>query len=167
MTKHKSLADFIQRTKDNLTIIYNPKDKTTDETYEVTQLINSLLGLLVLPQQKFFDEIKKKKVIINGTRFPKVIQTVQGGTELNAPHEKTMEFSEIIRHLRNSITHFKVNFINEDELIKGVQFTDDNKDYVNKYDEWVLIFDTISKLKIFVEDFSNQIIEPAKNKPPL
>ena len=42
-------ADFVQRTKANITRGYHP--------YEVTQRINSLIGLLILPKERYYDNI--------------------------------------------------------------------------------------------------------------
>ena len=59
--KTNLVLDFARRTKKNLEFIEHSltRDRLNSENdvYEVTQLINSLLGLLVFPQQKFYDAI--------------------------------------------------------------------------------------------------------------
>jgi hypothetical protein len=50
------VRDFARRTKANLAAIER-LCANGEEVYEVTQLVNSMLGLLVLPQQEFVDRI--------------------------------------------------------------------------------------------------------------
>jgi hypothetical protein len=52
------VKDFAARTKVNLELV-RAAEKGGQIAYEVTQFINSLLGLLVFPQQEFFDKIPK------------------------------------------------------------------------------------------------------------
>lgn len=66
------VMDFAARTQANLKIIerlakqdvsllvnnpFNEIDEDGVEAYEVTQLVNSLLGLIVCPQQRYYDQI--------------------------------------------------------------------------------------------------------------
>jgi hypothetical protein len=54
------IHDFATRTRANLETLKRPQAGAP--AYEVTQLVNSLLGLLVFPQQKFVDDIPKTEI---------------------------------------------------------------------------------------------------------
>ncbi len=73
--EYKNLVrDFADRTLMNLEWIETAaKHKSDTEVFEVTQLINSMLGLLVFPQQRFFDRIPKtslRELRSNGWPIP-------------------------------------------------------------------------------------------------
>ena len=60
--------DFIARTKKNLEFIENrykqeikdgKKDSEIEDVFEVTQLINSFFGLLILPKERYFEFMNK------------------------------------------------------------------------------------------------------------
>lgn len=60
--------DFIARTKKNLEFIENrykqeikdgKKDSEIEDVFEVTQLINSFFGLLILPKERYFEFMRK------------------------------------------------------------------------------------------------------------
>lgn len=54
------VRDFAMRTAKNLELIEKMrKEDPCAEVFEVTQLVNSMLGLLVFPQQKYFNKIEK------------------------------------------------------------------------------------------------------------
>jgi len=67
MSAHADLKDFAERTRKNLTVIEalaktHLGQKHSEGVFEVTQLVNSLLGLLVFPQQEFFDKLPETKL---------------------------------------------------------------------------------------------------------
>jgi hypothetical protein len=110
------VKDFARRTRTNLEFIRaeranNPKL----EIYEVTQLINSLLGLLVFPQQKYINEIPKtplNELAGQGWPIPKVLGNYSQVGDLN----------QLVRCLRNSIAHFNIVFLSDSTLqIKGLK----------------------------------------------
>lgn len=99
------VSDFAKRTRANLWTLrkIQSSDKNI-EVYEVTQLINSMLGLLVFPEQKFFNRIPQTpltELVNQGWPIPKV--------EGNYPQVDNLR--ELVRYLRNAITHFNVEFI--------------------------------------------------------
>jgi len=62
MEYEKLVQDFAYRTRKNLdALLYLKRTKPDNniEVYEVTQLINSMLGLLVFPKERYFDKIPK------------------------------------------------------------------------------------------------------------
>jgi hypothetical protein len=98
------VRDFANRTRANLDTIRDIQKKNHSiEIYEVTQLINSLLGLLVFPQQRYVNSIPRRplsELAKEGWPIPRVIGDYAQVSDLN----------ELIRYLRNAISHFHVMF---------------------------------------------------------
>lgn len=120
--EYKELVkDFVSRTKVNLDLIrqtVNDKKEAAvnDEkkAYEITQFINSLLGLLVLPQQEFYDKIPETPLSeLEESGWP--IPRVRG----NYPQAKDLK--ELTRYLRNGVAHFNLEFtVSENHHIDGL-----------------------------------------------
>ena len=107
MEYNNVVKDFAHRTRRNLEIIEQQKE-AGNEAFEVTQLINSCLGLLVLPQQRFMHSIPKipiSELEQNGWVIPEVTGSFPQVRNLN----------ELIRYLRNAIAHFNIEFLSNDE----------------------------------------------------
>jgi|CEGF01.1.fsa_nt_gi hypothetical protein len=105
--EYKSLVkDFARRTQKNLDQVRILKANGL-ESYEVTALINSMLGLLIFPQQKYIDEIPEtplEKLAELGWPIPKV----------TGDFHQVKNLRQLIRHLRNAISHFNINFFSDD-----------------------------------------------------
>ena len=99
------VKDFAKRTKHNLAIIKALKEDEKD-VYEVTQLINSMLGMLVFPKETYFTNIPKKSLEELKTEGW-VIPEVEG----DFPQVKDLR--ELIRYLRNAIVHFNIKFCDD------------------------------------------------------
>lgn len=94
--------DFVARTRQNLDLIRRQRARGED-AFEVTQLINSLLGLLVFPQQAFFSSIPDKPLTqLEGEGWP--VPPVIG----DFPDVDTL--GDLVRYLRNAIAHFNIEF---------------------------------------------------------
>jgi hypothetical protein len=99
------VKDFAKRTKHNLAVIKGLKEDEK-EVYEVTQLINSMLGLLVFPKETYFTNIPRKSLEdlkTEGWVIPEVVG--------DFPQAKDLR--ELIRYLRNAIVHFNVKFCDD------------------------------------------------------
>src|SRR3970282_928038 len=100
MTEYKEVngsivQDFARRTLANLQFI--DQNKKQPDVYEVTQLINSMLGLLVFPKEEFWDKITPVPL----ARIP----------EANVIHQhmgKCSDLRQFLRCLRNSVSHFNI-----------------------------------------------------------
>jgi len=112
--EYKDLVkDFIKRTDHNLETI-EAINAQGDEVYEVTQLINSLLGLLILPQQEFFNSIPKDSID----------KAREDGWLIPAPldgYQQVENLSVFLRYFRNGISYFNIHFISINEQLSGVQ----------------------------------------------
>ena len=99
------VRDFAERTRKNLRTIEDLQAKG-GEAYEVTQLVNSMLGLLVFPREKFIDQIPQTSLSdleAGGWPIPKV----------DGVFPQAKDLRELIRYLRNAIAHFNIEFIGE------------------------------------------------------
>ena len=109
------VRDFARRTRVNLETLRVLKETRPDiELYEVTQLVNSMLGLLVFPQQRFYEHVPKiplSDLADLGWPIPRV--------EGNYPQVKDLR--ELVRFLRNAISHCNLEFLaDSNEQINGL-----------------------------------------------
>jgi hypothetical protein len=120
------IHDFANRTLANLDTLKRVKASGEHgPVYEVTQLVNSLLGLLVFPQQKFVEAIPQRTIAeleAEGWPIPKV----------SANFQQARDLRELVRYLRNAIAHCNVEFtVNDRDEIDGISLwnekIDDNK----------------------------------------
>jgi hypothetical protein len=138
------VRDFAHRTRYNLDTLRNlQKTKPDLEVYEVTQLINSMLGLLVFPQQRYFDHIPKTpltELANQGWPIP----------EVEGHYPQVKDLRELVRYLRNAITHCNLEFLSDEgEEISGLRVWNTNPQ--NNQTTW--------KARLMIED-----IEKITNK---
>ncbi len=99
------VRDFALRTRKNLDALDALAENGRD-VYEVTQLINSMLGLLVFPQQEYVDKIPKTllaELAKSGWPIPKV----RGG------FKQVENLNQLVRYLRNAVAHFNIKFLGD------------------------------------------------------
>ena len=110
------VQDFAYRTRKNLDLlrILQAEDPEV-EIYEVTQLVNSLLGLLIFPQQSYIDEIPHiplQELKEDGWPIPRII----------GEYPQVKNLNQLVRYLRNAIAHFNVHFLVDDHRqLTGIQ----------------------------------------------
>ena len=112
MTGYELEDEFISRTEKNLRAIEKLK-KEGENVYEVTQFINSLLGLLVYPRERFFETI------------PDITQETMIKEEWPLPLGENAQVSglkELIRYMRNAVAHFNIEFITDKNEIECIRF---------------------------------------------
>ncbi len=104
------VLDFARRTKKNLEFIershISGRLNSENDVYEVTQLINSLLGLLVFPQQKFYDAIPETPLA----------ELMKAGWPAIVPVEGRLRednLRQLLRYLRNGVSHFNLEFLTD------------------------------------------------------
>lgn len=99
------IRDFAQRTKTNLDAIDRLR-ANGQEVYEVTQLVNSMLGLLVFPRENFYDripDVSLEKLRLDGWPIP----------EVRGQFQQVSNLKELLRCLRNAIAHFNLKFVGD------------------------------------------------------
>ena len=138
------VKDLIFRTKANY-------DRLKAGPYEVTQLLNSAVSLLIIPQQRLFDQIANQ--MVSTELLNKMLASVKDNS-----YAKPLDLAEIARHLRNSIAHAHVKYIAEKQpihgrpiLIQAIEFKDENL-YSG---EAITIELNINLLEEFFEEFSS------------
>lgn len=143
--------EFIERTIkliDQYTRVCN--DFPFDEQYNYTLTINCLLGLIVMPKEKVISYVPT-------TRLTKDFKT-----EIGLTHSEIWEgittMRELITSLRNSIAHFNINVIseNDENLIDYIEFR--NSDI----DQTIARF-RASEMLAFLKYYSNCLLENLRN----
>ncbi len=112
MKYEELVKDFTLRTKKNLSFIKQALSEDK-EVYEVTQLINSMLGLFVFPQQKFYNKIPKtplSELEKSGWPVPRVKEK----------YIQAKDLKTLARYLRNGIAHFNLRFTESDGHVDGL-----------------------------------------------
>ena len=114
------IKDYISRTRVNY-------ERLKKGPYEVTQLINSAVGLLIIPQEKLCGKIADN--MVSEELLQRIISCSHDNT-----YSKPLSLSEIARHLRNSIAHARIEFVAEKSPMHGeppkihsIIFRDENK----------------------------------------
>jgi hypothetical protein len=111
--EYKSLLkDFAKRTKANLDFIDQKSDSLQPRTFEITQLVNSFLGLLVL-----FDKQ-------DANNIPKMLLSdveKRGGFAIHEITKKpSKDLRDFIHHLRNAFAHVNLSYHSNMSEIESV-----------------------------------------------
>lgn len=142
-------AEFAKRTRSIL------QDCPSKE-YEVTQLINSMVGLLIIPQQKEFNRIDES--YIPGEMLDELRKR---------SNPSSVDFNTILRHMRNAVAHSRLTFIGERQndsgmmAISKVKFKDKNPRDSKDFFEIEL---SVDELKDFLFEFTDSIIKKENNR---
>lgn len=147
-----------------------------------TQLMNSILGLLIFPEQQFYNTITKSN---NPNVWHNLFPTLSNYIFANdfevfefkcytwSKQEKCAKKEEIniravLKHMRNSVSHKKISLIPKGIIatrqVKNIVFTDDSK-IGDKYSRFMLKISKNDLLPILLEIFNYFInIEEYKEK---
>ncbi len=136
--------DFVKRTK----IILAQYDSASfTEKYEVTLLLNCVVGLLILPQQHWLNDLPND--IINEKEWgidPSTIIFIKDG--------ETKSVDNIVRHLRNSVSHYRFTaFKNNNSEISAINF----QDFAGKFKSFESTI-SVNNLKLFINQFSDFMV---------
>jgi hypothetical protein len=116
------IADFARRTLLNLEHVQEEADSGNERVYPVTQLWNSLLGLIVLPKERDIERIPDTALRdLRSAGWPQI--TTTHGDE----HES---LREMVRALRNAVAHFNVEFSpgHDGEILTVTVWTEEIRD---------------------------------------
>ena len=116
--------EFIARTQKNLRAIECLKEKG-GEVYEVTQLLNSMLGLLIFPRARFFEKIQDKSWDL---------MDKEGWPLPSGDNAHVSDLEELIRHMRNAVAHCKFNLTTDHDEISSIEFRDIPSFWTGVYD---------------------------------
>src|SRR4051812_32673232 len=101
MEYRELVADFAQRTLDNLDYMQAQADAGVERVYPVTQLWNSLLGLLVLPYEREVDRLPET---------PTAALLAMGWPQVEHRFAEPAHLRALIKNLRNAVAHCNVEF---------------------------------------------------------
>jgi len=108
------VAEFAWRTHENLHAIELAAGQGPG-VFETTQLINSMLGLLVFPREEFVDRIPRTPLADlrkQGWPLPRV----------RPGFAQARDLAELVRYLRNAISHFNIEFQGDSQnRISGIR----------------------------------------------
>jgi hypothetical protein len=109
------VKEFGERTLSNLDFVHSHKGQPG--VYEVTQLWNSLSGLLVLPYEHEIDTIRASLAEAQRLGWPALVETFP----LEYQQSSSADLADQIRRLRNAVSHYNVDFQSEHRTIVGVK----------------------------------------------
>lgn len=140
-------AEFAKRTRSILRDCFS-------EEYEVTQLINSMVGLLIIPEQKEYKNIDDNYI------SNELLNKLQ-----KCSKPSSVDFRTIIHRMRNAVAHSRIEFIGEKQSkdgnmeIQRVRFKDKNQRNSSDVFEIELCIDDLKKL---LYEFTDSIIKNEK-----
>lgn len=138
------VIDFARRTRSNLEFI-EAAERRGESVFEVTQLANSLLGLLVFPREQYMRSIPD-------TSLRELAE--QGWPNIRSTHGELKEdtLKQLMRMLRNGIAHCNVEFIaDERSAITGLTIWNTDKRGHRTWEATLMIDDLRSIALKFVE----------------
>lgn len=129
------------------------KKEVNYKLYEVTQLINSFVGLLIIPKENAFDYLNPNTHFPWGSKAEGILRDINRKQEINkntylvkigkdeyrkkSSSEEMFNEAELIRHLRNAVAHTNFSVYPEKckngKEIQSLRFSD-SYDIVGKYD---------------------------------
>jgi hypothetical protein len=116
MTEIRDLVrEFGERTLSNLDFVQQHADQPN--VYEITQLWNSLSGLLVLPYEREVDEIKATLAEAVDRGWPELSEKFP----LDDGQSASTDPADQIRRLRNAVSHYNVKFLSRRGSITAVE----------------------------------------------
>lgn len=126
--------DFVERTKEII-------EKTTLCEYDVTLLINCLMGLVNLPTER----TKKRN-----TTFIKTC--VNEFYRIHAVTKDSGDANKTFRALRNATSHMRIATTNSKNQIDTVQFYDKKRETTNSHTELTFSVEQLKEYALFVAD---------------
>jgi hypothetical protein len=142
------VRELAKRTQINLDLVTRA-ERQGSEAFPTTQLMNSLLALLVVPRQHLaIPKTRLSELIAAGWRLPR---DSIGRRE---------NLKQLVDYLRHAVCHGNIRFINEDREITGIIFW--NKPSDNAPVDWQASL-TMEDLQDFVRRFAEIIDKPASS----
>lgn len=147
-TNEKQELDFIKRTQK---VLKQYQELNIDEKnkFEVTLLVNCLVGLLIVPKEEWYEDLPDTLLTKNEWGIdPNTISFITEGEEKN--------IKNFVRHLRNSVSHYNFYLTSTNKKISSIRF----EDFTDRT-KTTITFDAIMKvedLQKFLEKFSSTML---------
>ncbi len=150
-SKEQLVETILKRTTENLKIFEDIAKN------DVTLYINSMIGLLVIPEQELYEEITDEMF-----NDKELLNNVKDCVD----KKYSTDLKEIVRHLRNSVCHGHISFDGEKPPlnfspaeIKKIIF----EDYKNEIQTYKMII-SVELFKSFVVEFSEAALNLTARK---
>ena len=149
----ETYLSFARRTKRNLDFIQQASGDPTLQIYEVTQLVNSLLGLLLFPRIYTWGYFRSYRINqLDPQRWPNL-------TNQSIARDKLPVFTleHVLREMRNAVAHNDLKFIaDRDNEIERIGFRNENsKAFDYQYREWLLEL-TLPELRLLLNSLLSE-----------
>ena len=108
-------SDFAERTVENYHYLENSK-------YDMTQLINSSVALLIVPEQWYFEKITDN--LNTELPFEELKKQI-----IRNKYSEDADSQSICRHMRNAVSHGYIYPQYEKGVIKSIKLCDSPKDH--------------------------------------
>lgn len=148
LNSEKITKEFIERTLANL--------KAQQYPFEVTQFLNSLFGLLIIPKEQLYDSIT------NNWIDKSLLREVQKNISIG---RQSQSLKNIINHMRNACSHSHIEIKAEQPItakdppqISSIIFCD-KEPHAKDYNFEMEL--NVDLLKDFVLAFANKVLEKA------
>ena len=143
--------DFVLRTQK---IIGQYNSLSIKNKYEVTLLLNCFVGLLILPQQAWYESLPDELISLQKWGIsPNQIVFIKDS--------ETKSIKNITRHLRNSISHYRFEvFSNVNKKISELKFNDYDLNEVKTFEATL----SIKIISSFLKIFSTYILDKMKEE---
>lgn len=148
------VRDFVGRTRRNLELTDALPRQGDTPFFEVTQLINSLLGLIVLPRQLMLDALPNTPLDRLDATWPRV-HFVDGAESGRPP----ADLRQLVKGLRNAVGHLNIDYNGNGTSITGVRLKS-----AARPPAWAIDFE-LDQLRRFVERLASEIETTLSNRP--
>jgi len=143
----ESYLSFARRTKRNLDFIQQASGDPKLQVFEVTQLVNSLLGLLLFPRSHTWGYLRSYKLDqLDPQDWPNL-------TNQSTVHDKLLvdNLEQVLQEMRNAVAHNDLSFIpDRNNDIERIVFRNENsKGFDYPYREWSLEL-TLPELRLLL-----------------
>lgn len=116
------------------------EDKDIDYVFEVTQLINSFVGLLIFPKESYYRNVRYNDRFISNEANEIINQLNNSTNKFRCSYQyidgrgenrrERLSPKTLARHFRNAVAHNHLSILpkslNKDSVISGVEFSDND-----------------------------------------
>lgn len=151
MNYEDELLSFVKRTRTNLELTEQWRLEHSGSGFsEVTHLINSLLGLIVLPKERVLNELRQVPVAPTGVGEWGVSFRLEKGED-----PLPTELRPFLIGLRNSVAHSTFEFASDGGELSGVSFAAMSGDKHRRF-LWRAVFD-LDELRSFLAHLTDEV----------
>ena len=172
---YEFVREFARRTLANLKFIEKEvesrhkagiEDKDIHDVFEVTQLINSFVGMLIFPKEACYNNVGNRNFFRNSEAKMILRDIVNNPAKYHSTYKyednEKLPPKRLAKHLRNAIAHNRLRILFDDNAsITGARFFDVDNDSGETFQ----IELKLEEIKILLIALCEAILEnPSKNK---